>query len=90
VGIIVAVGTNGVPVGIDVAVIAIGWVSTVKVAVAVTSKGKEGVCRMRANKEPISTAATRLAMRSNMRIMLANGMIEYVLSESPNFSHSSK
>ena len=61
----VLVGTNrGRLVGIGVAVIALCWMSTMGISVA--SKAKERY-PIRANKEPIPTAPTRIARTKKIR-----------------------
>ena len=89
--ILVSVGTNGVPVRrTEVGVVTAGLVGSTAVGVVTaTSKGKEvDNCRVRANKEPINTVATRIAMKREIRT--TNAKVGFVLSESPDFSQSAK
>ena len=53
---------------------------TVVGVVTATSKGEEVKDRVRANNEPINTAATRLAMRRKIRVKPANDKVGFVLS----------
>lgn len=71
----VLVGTNGVPVRIGVAVITLCWVSTVGVMAASKGKTVRAIAAsdwkerfpIRANKEPIPTAATSIARTKEIR-----------------------
>ena len=70
----VLVGTNGVPVGIGVAVIPLCWVSTAVATAAskgktvgATAASKKERFPIRANKEPIPTAATSIARTKEIR-----------------------
>ena len=60
----VLAGTNGVPVGMGVAVIAVPGVSTVRATVVCS--GMEGY-PIRASQEPITTTATSIAMTNEIR-----------------------